>query len=86
MSGGLGELRLELSVPRLLLIRDCHKVPVQTVSRFEAHGFDRWKVFRADLVRLQQLLGGVFARLNQQVHRPLDKFGTADGVATGFGA
>src|SRR4051794_777105 len=58
-------------------------MPVQAVGRFVTHGFDRRKVFRADLVRPQQLPSGVVTQLNQQVHRPLDQFGTADGVAMG---
>jgi hypothetical protein len=58
-------------------------MPVQAFCRFAMHAFDRRKVFRADLVRHQQLPGSIVAGLNQQVHRPLDQFGPADGLAMG---
>src|SRR4051812_28852660 len=34
-----------------------------------------------NLVRLQQLPGGIVAGLDQQAHRLLDQFGAGDGVA-----
>src|SRR4051812_381977 len=47
-AGGFGDPRIELPVTRVLLRRDCHKMPLQAVGRLVAHGFDRREVFGAD--------------------------------------